>query len=224
MTTNESIDDIKTELERSANRDVNIKISYQIDTTADFLDVNIKNKDSHLRTTIYHKPAAEPYILPYQSEHPRHTHRNIPYSALLRAARICSNLYDFNRERVRIDMSLLLNGYPPTFITTQFNRLLHSNHYISLSKPMDEHVYHQMHTTLAHQPTRREKQLDQMMKNPVESPSVLQQKVWNQKVMYPHYSFDGAKSTELRKWWDEHYAYGGSPVLDVKVRLVADTY
>ena len=61
----------------------NIKINYQIDISVDFLDVTITNENGLLRTSIYHKPAAEPYILPYTSTHPRHIHRNIPYAALL---------------------------------------------------------------------------------------------------------------------------------------------
>jgi hypothetical protein len=88
----------------------------------DILDVSISNENGQLRTTIYHKPASEPYILPYSSDHRRHVHRNIPYGTLLRAMRITSDLHDFNRERVRIDVSLLLNGYPPNYIKKQFNR------------------------------------------------------------------------------------------------------
>jgi small-conductance mechanosensitive channel len=125
-------------------------------------------------------------------------------------------------------MSLLLNGYPPNFITKQFNRLLHSNHPISESKQMDEHVYHRMHQILLHQPTRREQQLNKMIKDPIESPLVLQPQIWNSKLMYPRYLFDSGLSTNLPhefiKWWKEYYSYPGSSVYDVKVRLVAKTH
>ena len=67
MTTNETIDAMKRRLELAGNKDVNIKINYQIDRSVDFLDVSIINEDSQLRTKIYHKPAAEPYILPFMS-------------------------------------------------------------------------------------------------------------------------------------------------------------
>ncbi|CAF1048196.1 unnamed protein product, partial [Didymodactylos carnosus] len=117
MTTNETIHEIKEELEEAQNRDVNIKINYKIDISVDFLDVCITNENSQLKTKIYHKPAAESYTLPYRSTHPRHIHRNIPYGAFLRAIRICSNINDFNTERCHIDVSLLLNGYPPNYIT-----------------------------------------------------------------------------------------------------------
>jgi hypothetical protein len=49
MSTNENMHDIKTVLERAANKDVNIKINYQIDTSVDFLDVIIMNEVGRLR-------------------------------------------------------------------------------------------------------------------------------------------------------------------------------
>ncbi len=87
MTTNQSIDEIKFKLDEANQKDVNIKINYTINTSVDFLDITITNNNSQLKTSIYHKPAAAPYILPYTSDHPRHIHHNIPYAALLHAAR-----------------------------------------------------------------------------------------------------------------------------------------
>ncbi|CAF0840978.1 unnamed protein product [Didymodactylos carnosus] len=101
-----------------------------------------------LRASIYHKPTSEPYILPYTSNHPRHIHRNIPYRALLRAARICSNVDDFNSERIRIDISLLLNSYPPNFISKQFNRFFHLNNTMPVLNQLNEQVYHRLHQKL----------------------------------------------------------------------------
>ncbi|CAF1296249.1 unnamed protein product [Rotaria sordida] len=126
MITNQTIDEIQTELEKAANKDINIKIHYEIDTSVNFLDVTITNENRQLKTSLYHKPTTEPYILPYTSDHPRHIHRNIPCAALLSAARICSDVQDFNTECIRIDMPLLLNNYPPNFIRNQFNRFFQS--------------------------------------------------------------------------------------------------
>ena len=159
MTTNENIDEMKQRLDRIGNKDVNIKISYQIDRFVDFLDVSIINEDGQFRTTIYHKPAAEPYILPFMSTHPRHVHRNIPYGSFLRAIRVCSNINDFNSERCRIDVSLLLNGYPPSFIVKQFHRSFYSNRTISVLEGINEHMCHQFYQRLLHQPTRRDQDL-----------------------------------------------------------------
>ena len=226
MTTNQTIEEINVELEKAKNKDNNIRIEATISTSIHFLDVTITNEDGQLRTSVFHKPTAEPYILPYTSDHPPHIHRNIPYAALLRAARICSHVNDFNSERIRIDMSLLLNGYPPNFISKQFNRFFHLNNAIPVLNELNEHVYHHLHQTSLHQPTRREKQLRNMMEDPVKTPLVLQPKIWNKDLMYPRYLFDTGLTIKLPKefykWWNTYYAFHGSPVEHVKVRMVTD--
>jgi hypothetical protein len=118
MGTNVSIDEIKKELEKSANKDIHIKINYQIDISVDIRSVTITNDNAKLRTSIFHKPVAEPYILPFTSDHPRYIHIYIPYAALLRAVRICSNI---------ADVSLFLNNCPVDFIRKQFLRFFSFN-------------------------------------------------------------------------------------------------
>ena len=228
MTTNQTNDEIIETLKQANTKDTNIKINYIVNTSVYFLDVSVMNENGQLRTTIYHKPAAEPYILPYTSAHPHHIHRNIPYAALLRAARICSHVDDFNAERIRIDVSLLLNSYPPNFISKQFHRFFQLNHAMSVANQWDIQVYQRLHQTLLHQPTRREKQLSIMMQDPILSPTVLQPKIWNHQLMYPHYRFDSEQSSdfprEFYKWWKSYYT--ASPILpahNVQIRLVADT-
>ena len=82
------MDEIQSQLEKAREKDIHIKIDYRIETTSvDFLDVTITNEYPQLRTSILHKPATESYIIPYRSDHPRCIHRNIPYVALLHAAR-----------------------------------------------------------------------------------------------------------------------------------------
>ena len=119
----------------------------------------IPNDNGQLITSVFHQHTAEPDILPYTSDHPRHVHRNIPYRALLRAARICSNVHDFTIERIRIDMSLLLNDYPPAFITKHVSRFFDQYNAQSRLKQLNEQDYSNLHQKLLNQPTRREKQL-----------------------------------------------------------------
>jgi hypothetical protein len=157
MTTNLSFNQIKDLLDTAGQKDCNIRIKYQIQSCVEFLDVVIQNDNGQLTTYVFHKPTAEPYILPYTSDHPRHVHRNIPYAALLRAARICSNVHDFNIERIRIDMSLLLNDYPPAFITKHVSRFFDQYNPQSVLKHLNEQDYYKLHQKLLHQPTRREK-------------------------------------------------------------------
>jgi hypothetical protein len=86
-------------------------LNVQLTPSFKYLDVTITNENSQLRTTIYHKSTTEPYYLPYISDHPHRYHRNIPYSALIRATCLCSDVHDFNLERLRIELSLLLGQY-----------------------------------------------------------------------------------------------------------------
>ena len=227
MTTNETLTDISNILESMQNKDVNIKITSTINTTVDFLDVTITNQDGHLKTTIFHKPTTEPYILPYTSDHPVHIRRNIPYAALLRAARICSHVEDFNNERIRIDMSLLLNNYPPNFIQKQFNRFFQINNAMLVLTQLNQKVYDQLHKTLLYQPTRREKQLANMVQDPIRNPVVLQPKIWNTEMLYPRYTFDSGLSKhfpeQFRLWWNTYYGFPGSPTQNVSLKIVANT-
>ena len=225
--TNQTTSEIQKELKNALNKDINIKINYEINASVNFLDVTITNENSQLKTSIYHKPTTEPYILPYTSDHPQHVHRKTPYAALMRAARLCSNVHDFNFEQIRIDMSLLLNHYPPKFIRKQFYRFFQSNDAMSVWQELNETVYHRLHRRLLYQPTRREKLLKNMLQNPIHSPTVLQMEVWDKNIMFPRYQFDSSTSNDFKnqfyRWWKTYYAFNGSPLQHVKVRLVPNT-
>jgi hypothetical protein len=87
----------------------NIKLVRQIDRRITFLDVYIENKNGTLATAVYHKEAAEPYIVPFKSDHPRHVFNNVIDGALVRAIRYSSTLSAFNEERRSIKLLLLYN-------------------------------------------------------------------------------------------------------------------
>ena len=76
MTSNLSLDRINQLLDEADGRDENIRITRSMGLKIDFLDVSIESNQGRLRTTVHHKPAAEPYIVPFASDHPRHIHRN----------------------------------------------------------------------------------------------------------------------------------------------------
>jgi len=88
----------------------NIKLVRQISKSVSFLDVWIENKNGILTTSVYYKEAAEPYIVPFKSDHPRHILRNIIDCALVRAVRYSSTLSAVNHERRSIKLMLLYNG------------------------------------------------------------------------------------------------------------------
>ena len=162
MTTNLSVEQITAELEKAKQRDLNIGITYSIATTVDFLDVTIENEDGQLKTTVFHKPAAEPCILPFSSDHPRSNHRNIIYGGLVRAARYSSNVQDFDCERSKFELTLLTSGYPLAFIDYHFRRFFYANQAMPVWKLLDVASYQRLHMKLLNQPTRQEKKRQQL--------------------------------------------------------------
>jgi hypothetical protein len=222
MTTNVSIDEIKAQLDNAQNKDINIDIDYKINTSVDFLDVTVENKNGYLTTSVFHKPSAEPYVLPYTSDHPHHIHHNIPYAALLRIARLCSNVHDFDMERIRTDLSLLLNNYPSEYISKHFHRFFEVNNAMPVLKHLDAQMYQQLHEKLLHQPSRREKQLITMIQDNDAVPTALQTKPWDKKVMYPRFQFENGPIRYLKpsflQWWKKWYIFPQSSVADVEVR------
>ena len=226
MTTNLSFDQIKDILDTAYQKDRNIRIKYKIQSCVEFLDVIIQNDNGQLTTSVFHKPSAEPYILPYTSDHPRHVHRTIPYAALLRAARIYSNVHDFTIERIRIDMPLLLNDYPPAFITKHVSRFFDQYNAQSVLKQLNEQDYYKLHQKLLHQPTRREKQLQVTPTDIAQIPdSLMRKKAWNPNILYTPYQFESGPRTTFglifRAWWGEYFRRQGSPVAHVKLKFSA---
>jgi hypothetical protein len=98
------------------------------------------------------KPAAEPYVLPFSSDHPRCIHINIPYEALLHAARYCSDVFAFDKERLNIEMILLLNGYPPRFFQRHFDQFFRLNQATHVFIELDAKQYAKLHHKLSYLP------------------------------------------------------------------------
>jgi hypothetical protein len=75
-----------------------------------FLDVLLTNQNGILQTSVYHKPAAEPYVTPFLSDHPRHVFENIIQTQLTRAVRYSSTFQTYQNEQRSIKLMLLYNG------------------------------------------------------------------------------------------------------------------
>ncbi|CAF1315870.1 unnamed protein product [Rotaria sp. Silwood1] len=110
MTWNKSEETLQDLLHQANTWHPNIKLEYKIGKNLPFLDVFFTNNNGILTTSVYHKPAAEPYVVPFLSDHPRHVFVNVIQTSLARAARYSSTLEIFNNERRCIQLSLLYNG------------------------------------------------------------------------------------------------------------------
>ena len=227
MTTNETDEHINRVLLKAKIKDKNIEIESTMGSSANYLDVTIINEDGRLTTKVYHKSTAEAYYLPYTSDHPHRYHRNIPYSALVRAARLCSNYDDFNRERLRIDLTLLLSDYPPKMITIQFLRFFQVNNAELVFKQADSQAYHRLHQKLLVENKKKTAFLEPSIQHLIEHPAVLQDKPWDNTIMCPKYTFESGPRTQLSReffsWWKTHYQYAGSSVKNLQIRMCPKT-
>jgi hypothetical protein len=97
-------------LDEANNLHPNIKLVRQIGTRASFLDLFIENKNRALVTSVFHKQAAEPYVVPFKSDYPRSIFKNVIDTALTHAIRYSSTLSAFTDERRSIKLMLLYNG------------------------------------------------------------------------------------------------------------------
>ena len=122
LTTRKSRIEMDKVLAELGKVDKNIGLTFETGEHVDYLDVRISVEQPGFRTKVYRKLAAQPYILPFNSAHPPHVMKNIPFSALLRATRICSHSNDLAEEIEKVRITLLLNKYPPNFIETHFKR------------------------------------------------------------------------------------------------------
>jgi hypothetical protein len=113
---------IESRLSELNQKDSNLKITWEGGKKVDYLDVTTEIETPNFKTTVFRKLAAQPYVLPFHSSHPKHITRNIPHAAALRATRICSHRDDLRNELDRIRIMLLLNKYPPRFIDRQMER------------------------------------------------------------------------------------------------------
>ncbi len=101
---------MKEFLDRANTWHTNIKFDYKIGKSLPFLDVLLTNHNGTLSTSVYHKPAAEPSVIPFISDHPRHVFVNVITTALARAVRYSSTFEAYNIERRSVKLTLLYNG------------------------------------------------------------------------------------------------------------------
>ncbi|CAF4503478.1 unnamed protein product, partial [Rotaria sp. Silwood2] len=112
---------LSKQIDRWNKFDRNIKLKAEVGHSINCLDVCIENKNGELFTKVYHKPAYEPYYLPFNSIHPMHMKKNIPFEILI--IKYCSTFDAYLYEREKLRMALLLNRYPGEFIDKQFSRV-----------------------------------------------------------------------------------------------------
>ena len=183
------------EIDRWNKIDDNIRLSANISHTADFLDLHMENKNGELFTSVFHKPSYEPYYLPFNSIHPLHMKKNIPFAMLLRGLRYCSSFDAYLDERAKLRMALLLNKYPGHFVDQQFHRLFYK---FGINEPLGIHNYE----------SYRQKILD----SPIQSKTVVD----HSRTMFVHFTYCSNMRTFPSKFhtlWQKYFME--SPINDI---------
>ncbi|CAF2080561.1 unnamed protein product [Rotaria magnacalcarata] len=159
LTSNDSIESLHDMLENANNYHLNIKLTREVGSCVSFLDVQINNQDGNITTSVYHKEASEPYIVPFKSDHPRHIFENIITTSLLRAIRYSSTLQAFNHEIRALKLMLIYNSYPSRYIYHYLKKFFQQLSATSISiLPMihDENEYVLLRSKLLSKPTPSE--------------------------------------------------------------------
>jgi len=115
-----------------------------ISSQCHFFDVFLENRNGTLYTNVYHDINQFQHALPYVITNPRHTHSHWFRSALIRAVRYCTNVNDFNRERIHLEVTCLMNGYTFEFIEQRLQHFYTHFDVESLRSVLDQTVYKQL--------------------------------------------------------------------------------
>ncbi|CAF4098144.1 unnamed protein product, partial [Rotaria sordida] len=163
FTSNQCEEKVKELLETANNFHPNIKLEYKIGKSVPFLDVLIQNNNGIFASSLYHKPSAEPTVLSFLSDHPRHVFRNVIQTALTRAVRYSSTFEIFDNERRAIRLMFLYNRYPSNYINQEFEKFF-ADYITSTSSSIlpvitDESQFLALRQKLLNQPTAKQTQL-----------------------------------------------------------------
>ena len=103
--------------------DPNIKFTYKYSRECiEFLDVLVKRDGDHLSTDLYVKETDSHQFLHFDSCHPYHTKKGIPYGQALRIRRICSDDGSFESRVADLRQWLLSRGHKNDLVESQIEK------------------------------------------------------------------------------------------------------
>ena len=87
-----------------------------------FLDTNVRVCNEGLETTLYVKPTDRNNYLPFDSAHPMHCRKGLPYGQFLRIRRICSSQDEFEKHCIKKAALMRQKGYPVALLKTAYEK------------------------------------------------------------------------------------------------------
>jgi hypothetical protein len=101
-----------------------MRINATIESTVHFVDACLSHDHGELTTTVYHHPNTHNNTLPDVPHVPMCPNSHLLRAALIRAARCCSNLREYNDEQSRIQLSYHVEGFAHAFVEEFLQRFL----------------------------------------------------------------------------------------------------
>ena len=115
-------DEFRQFMEYLNSIDANIQFTHKCSNECiEFLDVLVKKDGNVLSTDLYVKETDSHQFLHFDSCHPYHTKKAIPYSQALRMRRICSDNEAFERRVTDLKHWLTLRGHKISLIDSQID-------------------------------------------------------------------------------------------------------
>lgn len=99
-------------------------------------------------TRVHHDTSIPKYTLPYSINNAQDTHSHWLRSSLIRAVRTCTSVFDFNNERIYLEITCLTNGYSIEFIEQRIQHFFEHFDVLSLRSSLEQRVYEQLRRRL----------------------------------------------------------------------------
>jgi hypothetical protein len=147
-TWNGTIDQFRPLFQTIGREYPNIRIHSRVAFKIAFLSAYIENQKGILYTRVDHDSNYQKYTLPYVIGDTKVAHSHWFRSALIRAARYCTSVYDFNQERIYLEITCLTNGYSLEFIEQRINHFFIYFDVRSLRLSLDQKVYDKLRLRL----------------------------------------------------------------------------
>ena len=131
-----------------ASQDTDVRFDFKIGRRIPYLRASIDIFEGELFTMMHHDPSAQKYTLPYAIHNAKATHSHWLRSALIRAVRYCVSVYDFDFERLTIELTCLSNGHSIEFVDKRVNHFFQFFGAMALRRSLDQQVYEQLRRRL----------------------------------------------------------------------------
>ena len=135
-------------LEKIFEHQTNFQIETSFGQSVHFFNIYIENRHGHLYTSMHHDQNNQLYTLSYVVGHAKLIYSHYFRLTLIHAALTCTNLDDFDHERLYQEITYLANGFPLEIIQRYIEHFFHEFKCPTLQKNLDPCVYQQLRTEI----------------------------------------------------------------------------